>query len=179
MKLGIADKLGALLATVGVLASGLTGLYAYQASRSLLLESAKSELLTTTSMVARRITLGQEDVSRQVRLLAGHPVVAAALQDNDGPSQDRVAALFQQIMIANPGYLQMHLVAAPEQREGMDSGQGSERVRMDRVAGELLRIQGAELQEPDHQDYVAGALQQLAGAPFLSRISIKRGAQFP
>ena len=186
MKLGIADKLGALLATVGVLASGLTGLYAYQASRSLLLESAKSELLTTTSMVARCITLGQEDASRQVRLLAGHPVVVAALQDKDVSSLDRVATLFQQTMIANPGYLQMHLVAAPQQREGMDSGQdseqgsgqGNERVRIDRVAGELLRIQGAELQEPDHQDYVAGALQQVAGTPFLSRISIKHKHSF-
>ena len=178
MKLGIADKLGALLATVGVLASGLTGLYAYQASRSLLLESAKTELLTTTSMVSRRITLGQEDASRQVRLLAGHPVVAAALQDKHVPSLDRVAALFGQIMMDNPGYLQMHLVAAPVPRTGMDSGQGSERVRMERVAGELLRIQGAELQQPDHQDYVAGALQQVAGTPFLSRISIQHGHRF-
>ncbi|MCX8517417.1 MAG: diguanylate cyclase [Rhodoferax sp.] len=178
MKMGIADKLGALLTTVGVLASGVTGLYAYQASRSLLLESAKSELLTTTRMVARCITPGQEDASRQVRLLAGHPVVAAALQDKDVSSLDRVAALFRQIMIANPGYLQMHLVAAPEQREGLGSGQGSERVRIDRVAGELLRIQGAELQEPDHQDYVAAALQQVVGPPFFSRISIKHKHSF-
>ena len=40
MKLGIAVKLGLLLAMVGVLASGVTGFYAYQASRSLLVQSA-------------------------------------------------------------------------------------------------------------------------------------------
>ena len=47
MKPGIALKLGLLLAGVSILASGLTGFYAYQASRNLLVQSAKAELLTT------------------------------------------------------------------------------------------------------------------------------------
>ncbi|MCX8522130.1 MAG: GGDEF domain-containing protein [Rhodoferax sp.] len=170
MRLGIAVKLGMLLASVGVLASGFTGLYAYQASRSVLLELAKSELLTTTSVVARPMTLSQEEALRQVHLLAEHPAVLAALQGKDDSGQDRVAALFEQIMLANPSYLQMHLVAA--------LGKSRERVRMDRVGGALLRKPLAELQEIDQPDYIAAALRQAAGTPFLSHINIQHEQGF-
>ena len=43
MKFGIAARLSLLLAIVVVVAAGLTGFYAYQASRELLVQSAKNE----------------------------------------------------------------------------------------------------------------------------------------
>ena len=165
MRLGIAVKLGMLLATVGVVASGLTGLYAYQASRSLLLESTKSELLATTSMVTRRILLSQEEAAHQLRLLAVNPALSAALQGRAVASEDQVAALFEQMMLANPGFQQMHLVST--------AGNGMERVRMERSNGKLRRIQGAELQAPGQLEDLAGALLQAAGTPSLPHISIQ------
>ena len=61
MKFGIAAKLGVVLAVVGMLAAGITGLYAYNASKGLLVQSAKEELLTSTRVLARRITLVREE----------------------------------------------------------------------------------------------------------------------
>ena len=79
MKVGIAFKLGWLLAGVSILASGLTGFYAYQASRNLLVQSAKEELLTTAKVLARRVTLNREEVSRNLQVLSSHPAALAAL----------------------------------------------------------------------------------------------------
>ena len=80
MKVGIALKLGWLLAGVSILASGLTGFYAYQASRNLLVQSAKEELLTTAQVLARRVTLNREEISRNLQVLSNHPAALAALR---------------------------------------------------------------------------------------------------
>ncbi len=164
MKLGIAVKLGLLLAAVSVLAAGLTGLYAYEASRNLLLQSAKTELLTATGVMARRVSLSREDVSRNLMVLAGLPTVARALQGNDVAVQEQIATLFEQLMLANPGYLQIRLIAATDD--------GMERVRVDRAGQEILRIQGADLQRKGNADYVANALRLAVGTTYLSRITI-------
>lgn len=170
MKLGIAVKLGMLLAAVSVLAAGLTGLYAYEASRGLLLQSAKSELLTATGVLARRISLSREEVSRNLKIISGHPSVAEALQDADKAKEDQVAALFEQVLSANPNYFQIRLISASEN--------GLERVRIDRSEGDLLRVQGEDLQEKGHFAYVSGALRLPVGTTYLSRIVInhERGA---
>ena len=87
MKIAIATKLGLLLAAVSV-AAGLTGYYAYQASRNQLVHTAKADLLTTTKVVARRIALNREEASRNLLVLAGHPAARAALRETHaGPAQ--------------------------------------------------------------------------------------------
>jgi hypothetical protein len=80
MRFGIAAKLGLLLAGVSMLAAGLTGFYAYQASRDMLVQSAKTELLTTIQVLGRRVALTREEVSRNLQVLAGHPAALLALQ---------------------------------------------------------------------------------------------------
>lgn len=170
MKFGIAVKLGILLATVSILASGLTGFYAYQASRGLLVQSAKAELLTTTNVLARRITLSREEVSRNLRLLAGHPAAAAAAQGRSVTDEEQMGTLMEQIMGANPSYFQIRLISADDN--------GLERVRVDRAEDRMVRVRGDDLQEKGHFSYVSSTLKLPAGATFLSRLVInhERGA---
>lgn len=170
MKFGIAGKLGLLLASVSMLASGLTGFYAYQASRNMLVESAKAELLTTTHVLGRRISQSREEISRNLQILAGHPAALAVLQGNAAAPEDQLATLFERMMHANPSYFQIRLISA--------SDNGLERVRVDRAGDRLLRVRGDDLQEKAHFSYVSGTLKLVAGTTYLSRIVInhERGA---
>jgi diguanylate cyclase (GGDEF)-like protein len=164
MNFGIAAKLGLLLATVSVLASGLTGFYAYQASRSLLIESAKTELLTTTHVLSSRIAASRGEISRNLQILASHPAALAAVQTRNATHEDQLAVIFEQVMLANPGYYQIRLISADDS--------GMERVRMDRTEDRLVRVSGDDLQEKAHFAYVSGTLRLPAGSTYLSRIVI-------
>jgi diguanylate cyclase (GGDEF)-like protein len=167
---GLAFKLGLLLACVGMLASGLTGFYAYQASRSMLVESAKAELLTTTQVLARRIGQSREEISRNLQVLAQHPAALDALRGNRPAQEDQLATLFERILLANPSYFQIRLISAADN--------GLERVRVDRAGEHLVRVQGDDLQEKAHFPYVSGTLKLAPGTTYLSRIVInhERGA---
>ena len=66
MNFGIAARLSLLLAAIVVLAAGLTGYYAYDVSRDIMIQSAKNELLTSTKVLARRLLLTREEVSRNL-----------------------------------------------------------------------------------------------------------------
>lgn len=170
MKFGIAVKLGFLLAGVSILASGLTGFYAYQASRTILVQSAKAELLSTTHVLARRIMLSREEVSRNLQLLAGHPAALSVLQDGGSGAEMQLSALFEQMLLAQPGYFQIRLISADDD--------GLEKVRLDRTESGILPIRGDDLQEKGHFAYVSGPLKLAKGATYLSRIVInhERGA---
>lgn len=170
MKIGIAVKLGLLLAAVSMMAAGLTGFYAYQASRDLLVQAAKTELLTTTNVLSSRIATSRAEISRNLQMLASHPAALAAVQSRAGVQEDQMATIFEQVMRANPGYFQIRLISASEN--------GLERVRVDRADDRLVRVQGDDLQEKGHFAYVSGTLKLSAGATFLSRIVInhERGA---
>ena len=164
MKFGIATKLGLLLTTVSVLASGLTGFYAYQASRNLLIESAKTELLSTTHVLSGRIAANRGEISRNLEILARHPAALAAVQTKDTSQEDQLAVIFEQVMNANPGYFQIRLISA--------SDNGLERVRIDRTEDRMVRVRGDDLQEKAHFAYVSGTLKLPAGSTYLSRIVI-------
>ena len=166
MRFGIAARLGLLLASVGVLASGLTGFYAFEASRGLLVESAKNKLLATTQVITRRINSTREEISRDLQLVATHPATIAALQKADKSQQDQTATLFHQMMSVQPGYFQMRVISANEN--------GMEKVRVDRYAGGLIRVTGNDLREKGHNAYVYDTLKIPAGATYLSHIVINR-----
>lgn len=170
MKYGIALKLGLLLAGVSILASGLTGFYAYQASRSLLVQSAKTELLTTTQVLARRVTASRSEMSRNLQILSSNPLAAAILKSPNPAQEDQLAGLFESFMQANPTYFQIRLVSANDH--------GLEQVRVDREGDRLIRVRGDDLQEKGHFSYVSGPLKLPPGTTYLSRIVInhERGA---
>ena len=164
MKLGIARKLALLLAAVGVLASGLTGLYAYQTSRQLLVESAQERLLTSTQVLARRITLSRQEITRNLEVIARLPATLAVLQRADAEQVRQLATLFERMMSANPSYFQIRLISA--------SDHGLERVRVDRQGDLPVEVQGDDLQEKGHFPYVAETLQLKAGEFYLSQIAV-------
>ena len=171
MRWGIVAKLVLLMASVGFLAAGLTGFYAYEASRSLLVDSAKNKLLTSTQVLARRITLTREEVSRNLQMLAGLPTAIAVLEREDVHETDHLAMLFGLLIEANPSYSQLRLISA--------SDYGLERVRVDRVGTSTQRVQGDDLQEKGHYAYVSDTLKLPARATYMSRITINHegGAQ--
>ncbi|HSI52046.1 MAG TPA: diguanylate cyclase [Ideonella sp.] len=164
LRLGIAGRLALVLALVGLCAAGLTGFYAYQASRSLQVVSARNELLTSTQVLARRITQTREEITRNLQVLVNHPATLTVLQHGDAADAERLASLFGGVMTANPSYLQLRLISASEH--------GLERVRMDRRGASPVRVLGDALQEKGHYAYVAETLQMPAGATYLSRITI-------
>ena len=178
MKRGIALKLGLLLSSLGVLSAGLTGFYAYQASHGLLIDAAQKELLTSTRVLARRITGTREEIARNLQVLASHPAALAALKTPSSPgsrsgagpsakpaeAQQQLATLFTGMATANPAYLQLRLISAADF--------GLERVRIDRQGAALRQVSGDALQEKAHFSYVAETLKLPAGATYLSPISL-------
>lgn len=164
MKPGIAAKLALLLAMVGALTAGLTGLYAFQASRQLLVESTQNQLLTSTQVLARRITLSRQEIIRNLEVLTHHPAVRPVLQQGDTGMKARLAALFGLMMSANPSYFQIRLISA--------SDHGLEQVRMDRQGDQPIEVSGDDLQEKGHYAYVAETLQLRAGEIYQSEIAV-------
>ena len=164
MRFGIAFRLGILLAAVGFLASGLTGFYAYYVSRDLLVQRTRGELLTSTQVLVRRISLTRQEVSRNLQILATHPAAVELLQNHSVDLENRIAVLFTQFLKSNPYYFQIRLISA--------SDHGLERVRIDRDGGKALRIQGDDLQEKGHYPYVSDTLTMASGTTYLSRIVI-------
>ena len=180
MKRGIALKLGLLLSSLGVLSAGLTGFYAHQASQKLLINAAKKELLTSTRVLARRITGSREEIARNLQVLARHPAALLALQTPTSPTprsgsgsgpgakpadtRQQLATLFSGMVAANPAYLQLRLISAADF--------GLERVRIDRQGASLLQVSGDALQEKGHFSYVAETLKLPVGATYLSPISL-------
>ncbi|MFM9915114.1 MAG: diguanylate cyclase domain-containing protein [Rhizobacter sp.] len=164
MKLGLASKLALLLASVGALASGLTGLYAHQTSRQMLVDSAQHTLLTSTQVLARRITLSRQEITRTLEVLARHPAAVSTLQQDDAAQADEMATLFSLVMSANPSYFQIRLISA--------SNHGMERVRVDRQDDKPVEVTGDDLQEKGHYPYVAETLKLRVGEFYLSEIAV-------
>ncbi len=169
MKLSIAQRFALVLAIVGVLAAGLTGYYAYHASRGLLVRAAEERLLTATRVLMRQITVALDDGARNVQLLAGHPRARTALIASAATrtmAEDEVAILFREMLRTRPEIFQIRLIASSES--------GLERVRVDRDESGLLRVRGDDLQEKGHLPYVFDTLRLPAGAVYISSPFINR-----
>ena len=171
MSFGIARKLSLLLALVGALAAGLTGYYAFEASRALLVNAAKDRLLTSTLVLARRVAVTREEVERDLILVAEHPTARALLQGPATAAQRQVMQDMMAVMLhAQPSYFQVRLIAADHH--------GMERVRVDRSPQGPVVVAEDDLQEKGHFDYVSQTLGLGPGRTYMSRIAInhERGA---
>lgn len=164
MRFGIALRLGLVLAAVGILASGLTGFYAYSVSRDMLVQSARNELTTSTQVLARRIVLARHEITRNLEVLATHPASIATLEHPAADLDLQIATLFTQMLRANPNYFQIRLIGAQDH--------GLERVRVDQDHEGPLRVIDDDLQEKGHYPYVADTLAMSPGQTYLSRIGI-------
>ncbi|MBI4996990.1 MAG: GGDEF domain-containing protein [Rhodocyclales bacterium] len=174
MKLNIAQRFALVLAAAGILAAGLTGYYAYHASRELLLRAAEERLLTSTRVLMRQVATALQKGGQDVLLLGSHPRTRAALAPAASPeraaAEDDIAALFVAMLKTRPDIYQLRLITTAEH--------GMERVRVDRDEHGLIRVRGGELQEKGHFPYVFETLRLPAGAVYVSNpvINHERGA---
>jgi hypothetical protein len=132
-------KLGLLLAGVIILSAGLTGFYAYQASRAMLVDSAKNDLLTTTKAVARRVPCTERRFPATCRCWPGTRRVQA-LRNPSSPHAQEQMLRCSVVMQTNAEYFQLRLIAADDN--------GIERVRSGPHGDvRLLHIQGDDLRK--------------------------------
>ncbi|CAM2153754.1 Sensor domain-containing diguanylate cyclase [Pararobbsia alpina] len=165
---GLTVKLSVLLACIGVLASGLTGYYAYHANRTMLVHQAERSLRTSTELLSRRLSVEINDISADARVLATMPSSARVAASDDGTGRndgrERLAQVFASFMANHPEYLQVRLIAREHH--------GLELIRFDRDAVGAVRVTGNGLQEKAQFPYVFDTLGLSAGRTYVSNITI-------
>ncbi|MFY3384276.1 diguanylate cyclase domain-containing protein [Paracidovorax sp. MALMAid1276] len=153
---GIAQRLGALLASFSVFASVLAGYYTFDSSRARLQGRAERALMATTQVLSQHIQAGFGTVARNTLFLA----TVAGQQ----PDMDRLADVFRANLEAHPSYQQIRFISAGDH--------GLERVRIDRQGSALVRAQGLALQEKAHFPFVFETLTLAPGAVYVSDFGI-------
>ena len=165
---GLTVKLSVLLACIGVLASGLTGYYAYHANRTMLVQQAERNLHTSTELLSRRLCVAISDISADARVLATMPSSGRVAELDDGTRRDdgreRLAQVFASFMANHPEYLQVRLISAGRH--------GLELIRFDRDASGAVRVRGDGLQEKAQFAYVFDTLALTRGHTYVSNITI-------
>jgi diguanylate cyclase (GGDEF)-like protein len=168
MKISIGLKLGILLATFGILATGLTGYYFYNSSREILLNAAQRDLLTATHVLGRNMAVSLDEISDNARFLAAIPAAGNVFRAPDGQVAERekkmLAATFSAMLSVHPEYFQIRLISADRN--------GLELVRVDRDGKNLTRVRAGDLQEKSHYPYVFESLHLKRGEVRLSKITI-------
>ncbi len=166
---GIGLKLAIVLATFGILASGLTGYYSYSATRDILVKGAGHDLLLSTQVLGRRFSVAAGEVAHDARFLARVPTahgVLTAPTAQQARLKNELASQFEAMMMVHREYFQVRLISATHN--------GIELVRVDRDAESLKRVEGLDLQEKAHFPYVFETLKLARGQVHYSRIFINR-----
>jgi len=171
MKLGIRTRIMTLMALLGVLASGLTGYYAYLSSHHLLAEAAEREMLTSARVIGRSFSTSIREVAKDAALLAELPVtrIVADLPDSSAQAataRDRLAKVYESMLAIQHEYFQVRLIRADRH--------GLEVVRLDRDGTILTRVNDDELQEKGHFPYVFRTLKMKPGETYLSPVFINQ-----
>lgn len=163
---GLAQRLGLVLALLGAIVALATGYYALELGKDLLVRSTQAEIFSLAQGTARRVGVVREEVSRDLAMLANHHEVVKMLRQPNGHLEADLQSLLVALLRAKPLYLQVRLISR--------SDYGLERVRVDRSQQAPVVVQGGDLQEKGHYDYVYAALGLPAGQTYLSRLSINR-----
>jgi diguanylate cyclase (GGDEF)-like protein len=168
MKLGIAIKLGMVLAAFGVLASGLTGYNTYHDTREILIKKASEDLVQSTQIMGRRFTIAAEAVGKDTLLLAATPSTQDAVGSGHTAetTRQKLAEQFKIMLSLHPEYYQARFISA--------QNNGIELVRVDRDDNGIKILGGWDLQEKLHYPYVYETLKLAAGKVHYSKIFINR-----
>ena len=167
MTLKLATRFGLMIALVGILAAGFTGLYGYAQSRALLTASAEKRLLTATRVLARQVAVAYEASRRNALMLASHPNARQILQAPDRaptPFTAGAAQLFSTMINNYPEYFQVRLIGAAHH--------GLERVRADRTDEGVVIVPPQDLQEKNTAAYVYDTLELPPGGVYISPAEI-------
>jgi diguanylate cyclase (GGDEF)-like protein len=168
MRPGLTVKLSILLACIGILASGVTGYYAYSTNQSLLVNEAERNLLTATQLLSQRLSTVLNDIAADALTLASMPSSAkvASPEDlaHDDAAKDHLAQVFGTIMRLHPQYAQVRLITRQQF--------GLELIRFDRDGNRMVRVTGSQLQEKGHFPYVFETLSLAPGRVYVSPITV-------
>lgn len=159
MRQGMAPRLALILALLAVLASGLTGYYAYDTSRRLLMDSAEQNLLTATQVLGQRLAASLGETAKDAGLLAH-------MAQSPEVSEPAMVQASRSLLEAHPEYFQVRFIDARQH--------GLERIRLDRDGPNITQVTGFELQEKGHKLYVSQALRLEPGQVYLSKIFINK-----
>lgn len=163
---GLAQRLGLVLAVLGAVVALVTGYYSHELGKELLLRSTHAEIFSLAKGMARRVAVTRDEVGRDLTMLAHHKQVVEMLQHPSAHVEADLQSLLAALLRANPLYLQVRLITRADF--------GQERIRVDRGSQEPVVVQGEDLQEKGHYDYVYEALSLPAGQIYLSRLTINR-----
>lgn len=169
MRSSVGFKLGVWLALLGILSTGLMGLYAYTQSRQMLIDSSQERLLTATKVLALRFSHSIEDTTSDVRFLASLPALKY-MADGDSrrevPYRKQLEEVMSSVMRAHPEYFQIRLIGLADF--------GREIVRVDRAGGDVEVVSGRDLQEKAHFPYFFNAIKLSPGQFYISSISLNK-----
>jgi len=167
-RFSIATKLGVLLATFGVLASGLTGYYTFHATREILVKKASEYLVRSTQVIGRRFSILLEEIGRDAKLFARTPSTREIIGSGHAVeiARQRIAGQFTSLLAEHPEYYQARLISAQDH--------GLELVRVDRDGDSFKTVTGKDLQEKLQYPYVYQTLRLPAGQVHHSKIFINR-----
>lgn len=163
---GLAQRLGLVLALAGAVVALVTGYYAHGLAKDLLVASTQAEIFSLAKGMARRVGVVREEVSRDLTVLARHRQVHDMLRQPSMHTAQDLQSLLAAMLQGNPLYQQVRLIA--------QSDYGMERIRVDRGAQGPVVVQGDDLQEKGHYDYVYTAQQLPAGQAYLARLGLNR-----
>jgi diguanylate cyclase (GGDEF)-like protein len=166
MRPGLSAKLSILLACIGILASGLTGYYAYSSNRMMLVAESERDLLTSTQLLSRRLTTAISDVAADALMLAAMPAAAPVAEMGPGSAEarSRLTRVFSNFVRLHPEYLQARLISRRQY--------GLEQIRFDRDGDRIVLVDGARLQEKGHLPYVFETLALAPGRVYVSPIAV-------
>jgi len=110
MRIGITYRLSAVLAIFAVLASGLTGYYAFTDNRRLLLAHSEKNAQTNVQIIGQQLQDALNSTARDARFLASQANPATAA---DTPlNTDRILQTAHSLMQIHPEYLHISLIDA-------------------------------------------------------------------
>jgi diguanylate cyclase (GGDEF)-like protein len=171
MRSSVGFKLGVWLALLGILATGIMGLYAYTQSRQMLIDSSQDKLLTATKVLALRFSHSVAAVASDVKFLASLPVVRHLGGGSAGSARAAeyrkdLEEVMSSILRTHPEYFQIRLIGLADY--------GREIVRVDRVGDKVEVIRGRDLQEKAHFPYFFKTIKLKPGEFYISSISLNR-----
>lgn len=107
MHAGIALRLSMVLAVLAILASGLTGYYAYDESRRLLVTQTEKNLRVSTQVVGQRLMMALREAMRDARMFAMYMRQSESGKVSGNLAFARMAPTLLQV---RPEYLQLSIV---------------------------------------------------------------------
>lgn len=169
MRRSIGIKLGFWLALLGILSTGLMGLFAYSQSRALLVESSKDKMLTATRVLAQRFTDSLAVVSNDARFLASLPALKKLAGDPSGSrtwaaDRQQVEDVMTSLLMTHPEYFQIRMIGVGDY--------GKELVRIDKDKAGVSVVKGDALQEKSHFPYFFRTLKLAPGELYISNINL-------